>query len=216
MRAVVCLPTRNERDSIEAMVKSIRKIKLDVFVSDEHSTDGTLAIAKKLKVPVYQRACSGKGCGVQTAIAVAAKKKYDLLIFIDCDCTYPVDAIPRMINVLEQGNYDMVVGARNFKNVPFVNRIGNFAHIWGINLLYLTHLKDINSGLRVMRVSKFKGLIDAKAFDVEAQITVRALKNGMKIKEMPIAYNKRMGESKLRLSDGVSILWRIIIERFTS
>ncbi len=213
MRAVVCLPTRNERGSIAVMVRKIRNLKLPVFVSDEHSTDGTLDIAKKLKVPVYQRACSGKGCGVQTALKVAYQQKYDVIVFIDCDNTYPAEDIPKLLRLM--GSHDMVIGARKFTNVPFVNRIGNIMHILAINILFLTNLKDINSGLRAMDVKKFHNLIDAKSFDIEAQITCRALKKGMKIKELPIDYHKRVGESKLRLSDGISILWRIIVERFT-
>lgn len=213
MKSVVCLPTRNEKNSIAIMIKEIRKIKVPVFVSDENSNDGTKQIAKKLKVPVYQRDCSGKGCGVQKAIQVAIKQDYDILIFIDCDCTYPVDAIPKMIKMMD--SYDMVVGARDFKNVPSINKIGNIVHTWAINILYFTYLKDINSGLRAMNVKKFKGLISAQKFDVEAQITVQALKNGMKVKEIPIKYEKRVGESKLRVRDGISILWRIIAERFS-
>lgn len=212
MRAIVCLPTRNERDSIGLMVRKIRKLKLPLFVSDEHSTDGTLDIAKKLKVQVYQRKCSGKGCGVQTALEAAASKKFDVLVLIDCDNTYPVEKIPHMLSLMKE--YDMVVGARDFDNVPFINRIGNIVHILAINILFFASLKDINSGLRAMKVNKFKGLIDAQRFDIEAQITCIALKKKMKILEVPIVYNKRTGQSKLRLSDGISILWRIIAERF--
>jgi len=213
MRAVVCLPTRNERDSIKLMVSKVRKLKLPVFVSDEHSTDGTIEIARKLKVPVYQRSCSGKGCGVQTALKVAKQKKYDVLVLIDCDNTYPVEDIPKLLSLMNRR--DMVVGARKFSNVPFVNRMGNFVHIWAINVLFFTSLKDINSGLRAMNVNKFAGLIDAQKFDIEAQITCRALKKRLKIKEIQINYHKRTGQSKLRLSDGLSILLRIIVERFT-
>ncbi len=213
MRAIVCLPTRNECDSISLMVKKVKKLRLPVFVSDEHSTDGTIEIARKLKVPVYQRTCSGKGCGVQTALNIAKKKDYDILVLIDCDNTYPVEDIPKLLSLMK--NYDMVVGERKFGNVPFVNRIGNFVHIWAINLLFFTRLKDINSGLRAMKVNKFAGIIDAKNFDIEAQITCRALKRGFKVKEIPINYHTRTGESKLRLMDGISIFWRIIIERFT-
>src|SRR3989344_5777531 len=141
MRAVVCLPTRNERESIDTMVRQVRAIKLPLFVCDEHSTDGTIERARALKVPVYQRKCSGKGCGVQTAIEVAARQGYDVLVFIDCDCTYPVDKIPNLLRLM--GTYDMVIGARDFKNIPFINRIGNIVHTLAINIFYMARLRDI-------------------------------------------------------------------------
>ncbi len=211
MEAVVVLPTKNEEKSIEYMVKKIRKLKLPLFVVDENSTDKTLSIAKKLKVPVYQRDGSGKGYGVKKAVEIASKKNYDLLILIDCDKTYPSEYIPIMLKYIPR--YDMVVGSRKMKHVKFLHRLPNIVHTEAINLLYGSNLKDINSGLRVFKINKLKDL-DAKGFDIEAQITTNALKRKLKIKEIPIEYKKRVGESKIRIKDGFLILSRIIKERF--
>ena len=213
MKAVVCLPTRNEKESVQFMINKIRSLGYDLFISDEHSTDGTTEIAKKNKVPVYQRDGSGKGFGVRKALQIAKKKGYDILILIDCDRTYPTEYIPAMLKQMQK--YDMIVGARSLKEIKPLHRLPNKMHTLAINLLFGGNLKDINSGLRAFKVNKFKKF-NSKGFDIEAEITTKALKKGLKVKEIPIEYEKRAGHSKIKMKDGFLILLRIIKERFTS
>ncbi len=216
MKAVVCLPTRNEKDSIRVMIDSIRKLKLPLFISDENSTDGTVVIAEKNKVPVYQRDGKGKGYGMRKAVEVAKQLGYDVLITIDCDCTYPAEKIPNLLRAIEDGA-DMVIGVRNMKNIRPLHRLPNLIHTLAINLLFFrifgNWLHDINSGMRAFRLDRIRPF-RSKGFDIEAEITVRAIKDGLKIKEIPVEYEKRVGESKIRIKDGFTILMRIIKERF--
>ena len=211
MKAVVCLPTRNEKDSIQVMIDRIKKLRYDVFVSDEQSDDSTIETANKNKVDGYQRDGSGKGFGVRKGIEIAKKKGYDVLVLLDCDCSYPPEYIPKLLEHMPK--YDMVVGKRTMGNIPFLHRLPNIAHTMAVNVLYFANLKDINSGMRAFKLDKIKNL-DAAGFDIEAEITTKALKNGLKINEIPIKYQKRAGVSKIRIKDGFVILWRIIKERF--
>ena len=110
----------------------------------------------------------------------------------------------------------MVVGTRSMRRVEFLHRLVNIFHTGFTNLLFSTRLRDQNSGLRVLRVNKFVGLLDVKGFDIEAQITTRALKNKFKIKEVPIDYRKRRGKSKIRAFDTFVILKTILKEHFIS
>ncbi len=216
MKAVVCLPTRNEKDSIQIMIDQIRKLKLPLFISDQNSTDGTIVIADKNSVPVYQRDGSGKGYGMRKAVEVARKLGYDVLVTIDCDCTYPSERIPALLKLVEEGA-GMVIGVRNMKNIRPLHRLPNIIHTWAINILFFrffgNQLHDINSGMRAFRLDKIKPF-RSKGFDVEAEITIRAIKDGLKIKETPVEYEKRVGESKIRIKDGFTILMRIVKERF--
>ena len=111
--------------------------------------------------------------------------------------------------------YDMIVGARSFKEIKPFHRLPNKIHTLAINILFGGNLKDINSGLRAFKVAPFKRFT-SKGFDIEAEITTKALKNKLKIKEIPIEYKKRVGHSKIKIKDGFLILSRIIRERFTS
>lgn len=210
MKVVVCLPTKNEKDSIQVMISRIKKLGYDLFVSDEKSADGTIEIAKKNKIPVYQRDGSGKGFGVRKAVEVARKKGYDALVLLDCDCSYPPEYIPELLKYMPK--YDMVVGKRAMGNIPFLHRLPNIMHTMAVNILYFANLNDINSGMRAFKLDKIRNL-DAAGFDIEAEITAKALKNRLKIKEIPIKYQKRAGVSKIRVKDGFVILWRIIKER---
>ncbi len=211
MKVVVCLPTRNEHKSVQFMIDSIKKLGYDVFISDEHSSDGTIEIAKKNKVPVYQRDGLGKGFGIKKALQTAKEKGYDILVLIDCDKTYSTEYIPSMLKYMQK--YDMVVGARSLKEIKPFHRLPNKIHTLAINILFGGNLKDINSGLRAFKVNKFKKF-NSKGFDIEAEITTKALKNRLRIKEIPIKYKKRVGHSKIKIKDGALILWRIIKERF--
>lgn len=214
MRTVVCLPTYNEQESLQEMIRQIREIGSDLFIVDEHSKDKTLEIARQNNVPAYQREGSGKGCGVRKAIEIAKHQGYDNLVLIDCDCTYPPQSIPALLQYLPQ--YDMVVGWRKRENISPLNRFGNWFHTFWVNLLFFSTLKDINSGLRIFKLDKMPPL-DAEKFDIEAQITTRALKNKLKIKEVPVDYLTRKGNTKVRMfKDGFIILSRIVRERFRS
>lgn len=210
---VICVPTKNEEHSIQEMILKLKKLKIPFFIVDEHSADATEAIAKKNNVEVYQREGKGKGCGLITGIKIAKEKKKDILVTIDCDNTYPTDMLPELLKYSDE--YGMVIGVRNKENIPRIHRLGNIMHTQLINLLFCAHLSDINSGMRVMRLSTgaFDNL-DAHGFDIEAQLTIRALQHKLKIKEIVVNYQKRTGHSKIRLKDGILIGWRIIKDRF--
>lgn len=214
MRILVCLPTRNEKESIQEMIDKVRALGLELIVVDERSNDGTLEVAKSNNVAAYQRDGSGKGWGVRKALEVAAKLNYDFIVLIDCDCSYPVEAIPDLLKIAQE--FDMIVGARDMQAIQFSHRLVNLFHTFSVNLLFGSKLRDINSGLRVLRVDKFHGLLDAAGFDIEAEITVRALKNKFKIREVPVRYHKRVGKSKIRYWDTFRIFRKIAGERLGS
>ena len=215
MKAVVCLPTRNEKDSIQIMIGQVKRLNLPLFISDQSSTDGTIEIAEKNGVKVYQRDGNGKGFGMRKAVEVARSLGYDVLVSIDCDCTYPSERIPALLEKIDEGA-GMVIGVRSVNNIRKRHRLPNLFHTWAINLIFfrfLNPLHDINSGMRAFRLDKIKPF-RSKGFDIEAEITIRAIKDGLKIVEIPVSYEKRVGESKIRIKDGFTILWRIAKERF--
>ena len=212
MNPCVILPTKNEEQSIAYMIDEIQKIKLPIIVIDEHSTDKTEEIARSKGIKVYQREGLGKGAGVITAINIANQKEYDLAILIDCDGTYSSKYIPEFLsNFPEQ---DMVIGKRDMADVKFLHRLPNTIHTQTINIFFGGKLNDINSGLRAFKVKKMLGLLTATGFDIEAQMTIKALKQKSNIKEIKINYRKRLGDSKIRMRDGYYILRRIFREKF--
>jgi glycosyltransferase involved in cell wall biosynthesis len=212
IRPVVCLPTRNEIGCVAEMLVQIRDLGLAVFICDSGSTDGTREAASALGVSVYDREGPGKGYGIRKALQVAYEAGFTHLVLLDCDNTYPVSSIPDLLRHADTA--DCVMGIRPMRDISLVRRLVNYLHTGLINILFGASLKDINTGMRVLRVEKFRGILSANNFDIEAQMSSMALKRGLKLTEVPVSYHKRTGKSKIGARDFFEIIFRILRERF--
>ncbi|MBI4561109.1 MAG: glycosyltransferase [Candidatus Rokubacteria bacterium] len=212
MRVVVALPTKNEEAGIREMIVGIREAGFrDIIVVDEMSTDHTVLLALREGAAIYQRDGRGKGYAIVKALEVAASCEVEALAILDADCTYP----PRFIPVLlqELADHDMVVGTRDLRKLAYLHEVANRLHTWTINYLYGVRLHDINSGMRVLRVKQFADRIEGCGFDIEAQLTIRAIRGGLRVREVPIEYvAERKGRSKIKAWDAFRILRRILTE----
>jgi len=188
-KIVVCLPTFNESESIREMIQQIRRTGYNLIVVDGYSSDNTREIAESEGIPVYSRAGRGKGYGVQKAIEIAASLKYEWIIFIDCDLTYKPEDIRTLTQHMDK--HDMVVGIRDFARINFSRRLVNIFFTKVVNLLFKGNLQDVHSGLRALRIIKFKDYLDAPGFEIETQISIVALKHKLKIKQVLIAFSER-------------------------
>jgi dolichol-phosphate mannosyltransferase len=144
------------------------------------------------------------------------------VVFIDADFTYPAEYIPRMIGILEENpDVGMVCGNRfdkpfrlgNVRSAYYVgNRFLAFAHF----LVNGVNMRDPLTGLRVVRWEILKDWQPkSKGFDVEAELNYLVERKGYKVKEIPIVYRDRLGEKKLKLRHGFTILKRILAESLT-
>ena len=206
---LVCLPTLNEEASIAHMITAVQHEGLPLVVCDGFSTDQTTTIAEEMGVSVIKRSALGKGSAVQKAIEYALAEGYTFLAFIDCDGTY----MPRDLQyILEQRhNMDMVVGKRPFEKITLLRRMANHVMNRWFNYLFKARILDVVSGMRVIRLAKFKGRVTAVDFDVDHQMAAIAVASSMRIQEIPIDYQKRLGDSKIRLKHLFMILramWR--------
>ncbi len=216
VKIAIGLITKNEEQNIGSMLDRIRNAGFkDIYVVDEKSADRTEEIARKKGVPVYQRKGTGFGCGIMSAIRIGYKKGYDYIVRLDCDGTYPPEEIHKLLEFCPE--YDLVAGCREFGKIKFLHRFPNVFFTYLANILFLSNLKDINSGMKAIRVSKFHNLLDAPGFDLEAQLSLRAIKKGYRIKNVRINFTERTkGKSKIKIADGWLILKRIVKERFIS
>ena len=198
------------------MITRIQATGLPLVIIDNHSLDGTLEKALEMGIEVFQRTefGSGYGCGIQKALKVAAEKGYEYVGIMDCDSTYAPEEFLELRQKLPE--YDLVVGARPMNSIGFLHRMANLIHIYAGRILFSHQIMDINSGMRLIRVSLFHGRVDAYNMGMVAQMTSLALRNKLKFIEMPISYGKRLGSSKIRIWDTTVILWHILNERFKS
>ncbi len=211
---LIALPTFNEIESIEEMIRRIVDIGYKVIVVDNNSTDDTIEKATEMGVLVFQRDdfCDGYGCGIQKAMMLAEEMNYEYLGFIDCDMSYPPEDFDKFLGYLPE--YDMVIGARPMKLVQFWRHLGNLCHIYLASIVFNKQILDINSGMRFVRVSKFRKHMDATHMGMVAQMTCFAILNQLKYIEVPIGYGERKGKSTVVLWDAVVIAYKIVRERF--
>lgn len=213
---LVALPSYNEELAIEKVIREIRSnVAFPLIVVDGHSTDKTTEIANSLEVEVVDRtAGKGYGCAVQKALEIAVERGFDWLFIIDCDLTYRADEMLKLVSH-SKGN-DLVVGIRPMQRISFSHRLANRSHNILVSFLHKQRVADINSGMRMLRVSKYTDRLTERNMGMVAQISSIALRNGWSVKEVPIEYDKRIGKSKIDMLDWFVITWTIVRERFAN
>ena len=189
-----------------------------VLIVDGYSRDRTVEIAKNLGADIAFQDGVGKGNAIAKALEnIALNVKY--VVLTDADCTYPAEYVPEMIEILERKpEVGMVCGNRfnggiDVKAVRgsfyFGNRLLAFAH----NLFNGVSLRDPLTGLRVIRTELLRDwIIRSQGFDIEVELNRHVERKGYKIVELPIKYRQRIGEKKLKVRHGATILKRILQE----
>ena len=217
---LVIIAALNEEEGIKPTLAELMEVLEDprYLVVDGNSVDRTVEFAKELGAEVLFQEGSGKGQAIAQAIKhVDSDAKY--VIFIDADFTYPAKCVPEMIRILEENpEVGMVTGNRfnhHFELSAMTNPffVGNRFLALAQRVLNGVSLKDPLTGLRVIRwriLKKWKP--KSNGFDIEAEINHRVENKGYKTVEIPIQYRDRLGEKKLKLRHGFTILRRIIAE----
>jgi glycosyltransferase involved in cell wall biosynthesis len=214
VRTTVVLPAYNEGAALPHVLRELGEYlddSYEVVVVDDGSSDDTANVAERYPVRLIQHATNrGKGVAIRTGISEAQGEN---VVIMDADATYPVPAIKEMVELLDEN--DLVRGIRESEpeSMPAVNRFGN----WLINkLLTVSHGlegADQLTGLYAMRRSEAVRLgTEARGFDIETEIGIKAKARGLREAEIPISYLPRVGEKKLNpWKDGLRILGRVIV-----
>jgi glycosyltransferase involved in cell wall biosynthesis len=189
-----------------------------VLVVDGNSHDRTVEVAKNCGAAILFQDGVGKGDAIAKALE-NTDPDVEYLVLTDADYTYPAACVPKMIEIMKQDpSVGMVCGNRFGEHVDSEIMRGSFC--FGNKLLALAHtlfngvtMHDPLTGLRVVRAEILRNVkIKSKGFDIEVELNRRVERQGFKIVEVPIRYRKRLGAKKLRLSHGVNILKRILLE----
>jgi dolichol-phosphate mannosyltransferase len=191
-----------------------------ILVIDGHSHDRTVEVAKDHGAEIFFQDGKGKGDALAKAVqCMDADVEY--VVITDADHTYPAEHVPEMIQILEQmPQVGMVCGNRFSKQTEgnafkgrftFGNKLLAFAH----GFLNGVDLQDPLTGLRVIRADILRNwVIKSKGFDVEVELNNQVGKHGFETIEVPIGYRERLGEKKLKMRHGATILKRILFESF--
>ncbi|MBS3079626.1 glycosyltransferase family 2 protein [Candidatus Pacearchaeota archaeon] len=202
----IILPCRNEELALPFCLKQIKKVikkeklNAEIIVSDS-SADNSPKIAKKFKTILIKHDKEGYGNAYLEAFKIA-KGKY--IFMADCDGTYDFNEIPKFIKELKRGN-DLILGNRfagkmEKDSMPMSNRyLGNPILSGILRVFFHTKIKDSHTGMRAIKKQSLN-LLNLKTIGMEfaSEMIIKSIKKNLKIKEIPIDYHKRKGNSKLK------------------
>ena len=212
----------NEEEGIGATISELSE-NIDakrILVIDGHSHDRTVEIAKDYGAEIFFQDGKGKGDALAKAVQCMGED-VEYVVITDADFTYPAEHVPEMIQILENNPHvGMVCGKRFSKQTEGNAFKGRFT--FGNKLLAFAHsffngvdLQDPLTGLRVIRADILrKWVIKSKGFDIEVELNSQVGNQGFETIELPIEYRERLGEKKLRMKHGATILKRILYESF--
>ena len=218
--AQIIIAALNEAPGIGLTIAEMKDTlgEISVLVVDGRSSDRTVEISKNLGAKVVCQDGIGKGDALAKALE-HADLNVDYVIVTDADYTYPAEYVPAMIKVLEENPLvGMVCGNRfnghvDNKVLHSIFHIGNKLLALAHNMLNGVPLQDPLTGLRVIRAEVLRGwIVKSKGFDIEVELNHLVEHRGFGIREIPISYRVRLGEKKLKVSHGVTILKRILLE----
>lgn len=223
----VIVPVYNEQNTIDEIIRRIEAVTLpgwskEIIVVDDGSTDRTKVLLKfwEKKVHViYKEKNEGKG----SALSMGFKKATgDVTLIQDADLEYSPKDYPTILAPFDNPQVDVVFGSRFLGphlSTMFLYAQGNKFVTLVTNLLFNTNITDMETGYKAFRRRVLDGItIRAKRFDVEPELTVKVLKKGCQIYEVPISYyGRKFAEGKkLTWRDGVVALWTLIKYRFVN
>jgi dolichol-phosphate mannosyltransferase len=222
-RAVVCLPTYNERENLEPMVRALADHAVDVLVIDDSSPDGTGEIADRLasELPwvevLHRPSKDGLGRAYVDGFRHVLAQGAELVLEMDCDFSHDPADVPRLIEAVE-GGADLALGSRyvtggGTANWGIVRRcISRGASIYTRALLMPIH--DSTGGFKCYRRRVLESIeldsIDAAGYVFQIETTYRALRKGFDVVEIPIRFTDRTaGQSKMSRAIVLEAVWKV-------
>lgn len=203
----IIIPALNERDGIVKTIQAVPKAELEnmgygvQIVVVDSSSDGTAQFARKAGAEVVSEPRLGYGRAYKTGFTHAIG---DIIVTGDADMTYPLEEIPRLINILEDEDLDFLTtnryGFMEKGAMSFLHRLGNAVLNVTTRILFRIKLKDSQSGMWVFKKDILKqAVLRSNSMSMSEEIKLEAcyfLK--CRWTEVPIRYRARIGEVKLR------------------
>jgi glycosyltransferase involved in cell wall biosynthesis len=215
----VIIPCLNEEQGIRRVLENMPDFVDEVIVVDNNSTDRTHDVAKALGARVIREEVRGYGRSYKRGFGYATG---DLIITLDGDHSYPVDALSYLLEAFLHLDVDFLNASRfpvRDRNAMSTKHwIGNLILSLAMSVLYFRWVRDSQSGMWVFRrsiIADMKLISDGMSFSEE--IKIEALKSSkVRFGEISIQYTSRLGEIKLNpWRDGFQNLWFLVKKRFS-
>jgi dolichol-phosphate mannosyltransferase len=229
-KAVVCLPTYNERENLEPMLRALEDKGVRVLVVDDNSPDGTGRLADQLSddldyVDVLHRERKeGLGPAYLAGFRRALADGAELVLEMDCDFSHDPNDVPRL--VAAAADADVVLGSRYVAG----GAVGN----WGIirrlvsaggsayaRMLLGIPVRDLTGGFKCYRREVLEAIdldaIHSKGYAFQIETTYRALRKGFRVVEIPITFvDREAGGSKMSNAIVAEAMWKVPLLRFAA
>lgn len=212
----ILIPCLNEEKTIAKVVSDFKTElpNAKIYVFDNNSSDRSAQFARQAGAEVVSETRKGKGMVVQ---AMFQKIEADIYVMVDGDDTYPASKIHLLIEPILYGRADMTIGSRIMKGSKskfrLLNLLGNKMFQGILNIFFSTRLTDILSGYRAMNRRLIKNLpLFESGFEIEAELTIKALERRFVLQEIPVDLKPRQfgSHSKIKIvEDGIKILGTI-------
>lgn len=215
------IPCFNEESAIGSVIEQFpreelhrRGYSLDIIVIDNNSTDRTVIVAEKAGARVIRENKQGKGNAIRAGF-YAVGNDTDYVVMLDGDLTYQSSEILRLIEPLESGFADVIVGSRMAGKMSEgamspLNHLGNWFFSFLVRTIYQVNVTDVLTGYFAWKREasiKLRPHIKSTGFAIEMEMITKMAKLKLAIYSVPITYEPRIGGSSLRpLKDGLAIL----------
>lgn len=216
-RIAILIPCLNEEQSVAEVVAGFRDQlpQASVFVFDNASTDHTVERARAAGATVISEPRQGKGFVVQSMFR---RVDADIYVMVDGDGTYPAAEVRRLIEPILKDEADMVVGSRlqpgTASEFRSINRWANRLVLTVLNSMFRVNLTDILSGYRAFNRRFVKTIpVFGGGFEIETELTIKAVARGFRIVEIPTTLTARSHGSHSKIKffrDGFLILNTIL------
>jgi glycosyltransferase involved in cell wall biosynthesis len=205
-KLTIVIPALNEEQGIEKTVRAVPTEELDrigyrcqVLVVDNGSDDATAELATRAGAEVVPEPNRGYGTALKKGFAAAAG---DVIVTADADATYPLEDIPRLVQILDSENLDFITTNRfaflQKASMSYRNRVGNAILSLTMRLLFRLKIDDSQSGMWVFRRSILERLTLRSNTPLSQEIKIEACHFARcRWKEVPIQYRPRSGKAKL-------------------
>jgi glycosyltransferase involved in cell wall biosynthesis len=227
MKLSILMPVYNERPTLASAIKEALNVdypcEIELIIVDDGSTDGTrelypsLTDDPRVKIHLHERN-QGKGAAIRTAATAATG---DYVIMCDADLEYSPAEIPSLLAPVVGGQAEVVYGTRTFGShnaYSYAYVLGNKGVTTFANVLFNCYISDLETCFKLIPTALYRELdIREAGFGMEAEVTGKLLRRGVRPYEIPITYRARTREAgkKLTWRDGVQALWILFRERFS-
>jgi len=230
VRALVCLPTYNERENLEPMLRALGAVLGPddrVLVIDDNSPDGTGELADRLAAELpfvdvlHRERKEGLGPAYLAGFRQALERGAELVVEIDCDFSHDPHDLPRLLEAARDA--DLVLGSRyvpggGVENWGLARRaISAGGSLYG-RILLGVGVRDLTGGFKCFRRVVLESLpldeVHARGYAFQIELTYRALRRGFRVREIPIRFTDRVsGGSKMSRAIVLEAIWKVPLLR---